>query len=792
MTAALAPRCTTTAARIACACVAALCIAQCCAASSLSQSIDASTGFIDVDRAKYLSKHDIVFNHPISNPVYGSTVGNGRVGAMVWNKDGLDMQISGVDASEETAFSAGLVHLYTAPAMDNSFANFQQRLSLHDGVLTTKYDADRTVTVMGAADSEVIGIHVSDARTAVAQVTLDLSIWDVSKLSGGDVPDMETWRSVATHAAAKWVGLSRGQHDPNHFGYTLAATVQGAAFVTRSVDANTTRLIITPSSSYTIWIACASRLNAPGHDSVRQAQALLSAVQSDGYAKTLTKYQDWWHAFWRKSFVQYSSSTPGGDYLENLYYLYTYIIAAASYANYPMHFVNADFSAVGDANSTKWSVAYWYWNERDVYNSFLSSNHPEMLHVLDHLYARNFPALMAHTRLRFGVAGVRVPETMGWDASARFTDGNGWTDGIFSTGAEIAANMYAEYAYTNDARYLQMTAYPFMKEVARFYSNKLVRNPDTGKYAMEKSNAHETYWGVANAITDLAAIRSLFPLAVRTSETLGVDTDERAQWRTILDNLTPYPVAEDGSYYAAHGPPAAQNHNAENVACELIWPYGVTGIGAPDFQMALETWRKRPYPYSNIWANDAIQAARLGLGEDVQQGLKIMTERYQAYPNGLTNDGAGAFEDLGTLLSAINESLLQSYNDKIRVFAALPDDPDFVSSFTLLARGGFLVSSEYENRDIKYVALTSLYGNRLTLENPWRHERVRVRRAGDGVTLLTTMNDEFTFETTPKVVYLIERTARPLSSFKHRQLTGTANDDAKQLAGSSATLGSYR
>ena len=47
----------------------------------------------------------------------------------------------------------------------------------------------------------------------------------------------------------------------------------------------------------------------------------------------------------------------------------------------------------------------------------------------------------------------------------------------------------------------------------------------------------------------------------------------------------------------------------------------MTGIGAPDYAMALSTWKTRPYPYDNVWANDAIQAARLGLGDEAMRGL---------------------------------------------------------------------------------------------------------------------------------------------------------------------------
>jgi hypothetical protein len=755
----------------------------------MSQSFDASTGTLDVNYAGYLSKHDVVFNHPITAPEYGSTVGNGRIGAMVWNKDGLNMQITGIDASEQTAFSAGLIHLYTAPGMDTAYSKFQQRLALYDGVLTTKYDDNRTITVMGSPDSEVMGIHVSDGRPVVSRVTLDLSIWDVGQSDGGDVPDIATWRSVATSADAGSIALNRGQEDPGHFGYTLAATVEGARFTTELVDARTVRLKISPSSNYTIWIACASRLNAPNHDSVKQADALLRQVEETGYAATLRRYTGWWHTFWQKSFVEYAGSTAD-DYLENLYYLYTYIIAAGSYATYPFHFIHGDFTAIGDADSTKWSVAYWYWNQRDVYNSFLASNHAEMLRVDDSLYSRNFDALATHTRHRYSIEGIWVPETMRWDGSARYTDDSPWTKNIFSTGAEVAESMYADYKYTADEAYLKATVYPFVRAVAQFYTHKLAHDADSGKFYMAMSNAHETYWDVKNAITDLAAIRSLFPIAIETSRHLDLDGPMRTQWQVVLDNLADYPVVDDGSRYAPHDPPAVQNRNRENVTSELVWPYGVTGIGAPDYPKALEGWLQRPFPYADIWSSDTVQAARLGLGDEVLKGMRLMIQTYQSYPNGLTKNPDGNFEYLGTHLSAINESLLQSYNDKIRVFPAPPSDTGFVGRFTLLARGGFLVSSEYENKEIKYVAMKSLYGHPATIENPWAGAVIRVETPVDGRTLLTTRSREFEFDTVPDAVYVIERVAKPLRRYAHRPLTGTANNDAKRLGGAT-TLGSF-
>jgi hypothetical protein len=347
--------------------------------------------------------------------------------------------------------------------------------------------------------------------------------------------------------------------------------------------------------------------------------------------------------------------------------------------------------------------------------------------------------------------------------------------------------MYMQYAYTGDMSYLSTTAYPFMREVANLYVGVLAHDPGTGAYSMALSNSHETYWNVVNAITDLAAVRTLFPVAIKVSQTLGLDANLRTTWQGVLDHLVPYPT--DATDYLPHQAPISMTHNNENVASELIWPYDVSGIGTPDYQRALSTWNRRPFPYGNVWSPDAIQAARLGLGDQAYQGMKTMLGKYQNYPNGFTNNTNGVFEYGGVHLSVTNESLLQSYNDKIRVFPAVPADASFVGRFTLAAKGGFLVSSERESGDIKYVGIKSLNGNPATVVNPWGTQALEVRRLSDGMVVQTASAVEVTFPTMPDAVYVVERTAKPLSSYAYARITGTANRGVKRLSNPVCTLG---
>ncbi|MEV4313783.1 hypothetical protein [Actinocrispum sp. NPDC049592] len=756
------------------------------AASTTDAALSPSSGILDVDYAKYLSKHDIVYNRPTTNPAWGLTVGNGRTGAMVWGQNGLTAQVSGVDLAEQSTYAAGLANLATTPAMDSGYTTFQQRLSLYDGTLTTKYDNNRTVTMLGSPDSEVMGIHVDDARTGVSAVSFELSMWDPATVTNvADVPNLTTWKTVSTFADASVAGLSRGQADPGGFGYTFAATVEGANYTTQVVNGTKVRVTLTPTSSYTIWFTASGRLNAPGHDSVAQARNQLAAVKATGYGSTLTSYRNWWHGFWQRSFVQYSNRAGDADYLENVYYLATYMIAAGGYGDYPFHFINGVFRSTGD--NTKWSNGYWYWNQRDVYNSFLASNHVDLLSRFNNLYSRNATVLKAATSTRYGIDGLWVPETMGWDGNARGTVNSDFTKNILSTGYEAAFNMYLQYRYTNDSNYLRNTAYPFMRDVVKFYAAKLSLDTATNTYFMASSNAHETYWNVPNAITDLAAVRSLFPITIQTSQTLGLDANLRGQWQNILDHLVAYPSANGA--YLPHKPPLTATKNGENVASELIWPYNVTGIGAPDYQTALNTWNQRPFPYGNVWANDAVQAARLGLGDQTFQGMRTMLQKYQNFPNGLTSNTNGVFEYLGVHLSALNEALLQSYNDKIRVFPAVPTDSTFVGKFTLLAKDGFLVSSEREAGEVKYVGVKSLYGKQARVVNPWGTQQVQVRRLSDNAIITTSSATEIAFATAAGTSYVVERTAKKLDSYTHVTLSGTANQDAKPLANTSSTLG---
>jgi hypothetical protein len=91
-------------------------------------------------------------------------------------------------------------------------------------------------------------------------------------------------------------------------------------------------------------------------------------------------------------------------------------------------------------------------------------------------------------------------------------------------------------------------------------------------------------------------------------------------------------------------------------------------------------------------------------------------------------------ERIGRAAEALHLALLQSgpaepgEDPVLRLFPAWPKE--WNAKFTLLARGGFLVTSSMKNGAIDSVELVSNAGATCRMRNPWGHAAVQIRRNG--------------------------------------------------------------
>ena len=187
-----------------------------------------------------------------------------------------------------------------------------------------------------------------------------------------------------------------------------------------------------------------------------------------------------------------------------------------------------------------------------------------------------------------------------------------------------------------------------------------------------------------------------------------------------------------------------------------VYPSGLVGLaqkGEPLFNMMTATTLL--YGSENMgWDPVPIVMARLGLAKELADNLEQFPERWQFFVNGwghisseVKEDGNGtsyfktnlvnvvgspngekvpipawpfrhmSMEAMSVLATAMNESLLQSYDGTIRIFPAFSGRK--TARFTLHAQGGFVISSEIKAGEVQWVLIKSLHGNPCKLELPW-------------------------------------------------------------------------
>ncbi len=134
----------------------------------------------------------------------------------------------------------------------------------------------------------------------------------------------------------------------------------------------------------------------------------------------------------------------------------------------------------------------------------------------------------------------------------------------------------------------------------------------------------------------MLARKSLYEETIAAATLLGKDAALVAQMKAALHGIPKLPRTEgpkSKALFAASADnsqqgvitesyvPDAEQHNVENIGLEPVWPYGVIGQDSRDFELAKRTYLERPFPTDQDWSFDPIQAARLGLGDEVKATL---------------------------------------------------------------------------------------------------------------------------------------------------------------------------
>jgi hypothetical protein len=398
-------------------------------------------------------------------------------------------------------------------------------------------------------------------------------------------------------------------------------------------------------------------------------------------------------------------------------------------------------------DETPWHADFHHnYNAWQAFWPLPAANHPELADPWITYNHTMIPRYRFLARTTYGIEGLHVPissflhepdPAVCTSNNQRQMSMNPWglTIGLQSMTLQ---SMWQKFLCDQDVAYMKEKIYPFAKEVALFYTAFMDQcaTDKGGKIRLGPSYSPEHGdWGIYNCPFDIAYVHYAFDAFTEAAEILGTDKDLAEKCRKYRALLPDYPTNThpNGTIIVVDwsgGAPIAE-HNI-TVPAAPVFPADQVTWFSPEAQKQLfkQTIRATRFNGNNAHVMFNIAKARLSMPEGYTDGRKWFSER--ELPNGFFvwqghKHGTYMQEMIG-VAGLINEYLLQSVDDKIRLFPAWPADQNarFVG---LRAQGGFIVSAEWKQGKVVSATIQSVATKKLQLLSPWKTIYINGKRA---------------------------------------------------------------
>lgn len=421
----------------------------------------------------------------------------------------------------------------------------------------------------------------------------------------------------------------------------------------------------------------------------------------------------WWNEFWNRSFIytQKTNSTAKDSVYQigQNYQLFRYMLGCNAYGKYPTKFNGGLFTVdpVFTNPDLNFTPDFRNWgggtmtaqNQRLVYYPMVKSGDFDMMKSqLDYyLSLQRNAELRSQVYWKHGGAsfteqlenfGLPNPAEYEWKRPADYDPGmeyNAWLEYEWDTVFEFCKMMLEQKEYAN----ADIQKYnPFIISCLRFFDEHyqyLAKH--RGRKALD-GNGHlilfpgsgaETYKMANNANSTISALTVITEKILTLSEK-ELSKEDLEYLKGLQTRIPPLNFRNfDNHKTLAPAKSWERINNTEVPQLYPVYPWGIYGIGKPDLQTALNTWKHDTDAIkfrSHIgWKQDNIFSARLGLTQEAKKyNLLKMANSDRRFPAfwGPGYDWVPDHNWGGSGMIGMQEMLLQEANGKIYLFPAWP------------------------------------------------------------------------------------------------------------------------
>lgn len=481
-----------------------------------------------------------------------------------------------------------------------------------------------------------------------------------------------------------------------------------------------------------------------------RAPEIIKEAMTRSIATDYKRHKQWWERFWAKSAIDVPDKV-----LERQYYNEIYKLGSVTRRNSPIIPLQGVWTADnGLLPPWKGDVHHDLNTELSYWPCYTGNYLDEGFGYLQTLWDQR-ETNRKYTRQYFGCGGINVPGV----ATLTGEPMGGWIQYAMSqtVSSWLGWHFYLHWKYSADPVFLRDMGYPYLKEVATFLEQITVIN-EKGERTLRISSSPEIYdnspqaWFSTITNYDLALIKGAFHGASEMAEALHLDA-EAAHWAKLGNELPDYDLDSASVLTFAKGHPFHESHRHFSNAM-AIHPLSLLDVtqGPEQERIVRATIDRLEKCGSDWWVGYTFcwlgnMKARALDGEGAAAALRDFADHFclpnTFHANGQQN-GTGksnftyrpfTLEGNFAFAAGVQEMLLQSHTDVVRIFPAIPAAWHEVSFDRLRARGAFLISASMKEGVVSEITIDPTMGGELRLADPFPQGRVPRITGAESVTL---------------------------------------------------------
>ena len=471
-----------------------------------------------------------------------------------------------------------------------------------------------------------------------------------------------------------------------------------------------------PSRSHSVEIYLHTEQAPTLADWRNSLQQVVKEAPSNG-KKAFKNTTDWWHQYWERSYIIIQPDKPNPNSIPwqvgRNYQLFRYMLGCNAYGDYPTKFNGGLFTY--DPRFTDSTMNFTpdhrNWgggtmtaqNQRLVYFPMIRTGDFEMMKPQFDFYMRSLRNAELRTEVYWGHKGASFTEQLenfglpnpaeyGWKRPEGYDPGlqyNAWLEYQWDTVLEFCLMMLEKERYTGAdvSEYIPFieSTLAFFNEHYQYLANQRGRKTfdGDGNLVFYPGSSTETYKMAYNATPTVEGLRVILNRLLELPDRY-LNTEKREKWRTMLERIPPISLQEfEGHTTIAPAKLWERINNTETPQLYPVYPWGTYGVGKPDLEVAINTWKFDPdvlkFKSHVGWKQYNIFAARMGLTDEAAEltslKLKDSGRRFPAFW-GPGFDWTPDHNWGGSGMIGLQEMLLQTDGEKIYLLPAWPKDWD--------------------------------------------------------------------------------------------------------------------